>query len=231
MRYQQIINSRSKISKIDNIEEINHDYFPEGFKPRILNEHPYIIKLRRFINTEEIRALMKLGEDKFERSTIVISGELVESTTRTSETAYITYDGHFENYEKPIENILNKVCYLVGCHRSQIESMMLVKYKKGKYYDEHWDFFKKEHEDIMGKAKQRMATFFVYLTILDDNEGGENEFPKLNLRIKPSKGAAVFWWNMDPDGKLLRKTLHQGNPVLGDTIKYGLNIWIRERSF
>ena len=48
---------------------------------------------------------------------------MVESDTRTSETAFITENGHYDKYDKPIEKLLKKVCYLVGCKRNQIESL------------------------------------------------------------------------------------------------------------
>lgn len=217
-------------TKLDNLKKINRDYFPSGFDTRILSPDPYIVKLRRFINTDEINALLEMAKGRFERSTIVVDGEMVLSTTRTSETAFITDDGHYEQYNSQIKNILKKVCYLLGCSRNQIEALMVVKYGDKKEYRDHWDFF--EPEDNMDNGNNRMATFFVYLSSLDEDEGGETEFPLVGIKAKPSKGTAVFWWNMTPDGRLIRDTLHRGNPVLTkNKVKYGLNIWIREYEF
>lgn len=218
-------------ARINRLEKINRDHFPNGFDTRVLSDTPYIVKIRRFLNTEEIDALLSMAEGKFERSTIIISDEMVESTSRTSQTAFITDNGHFETYSKPVERVLKKVCYLAGCKRNQIESLMVVKYGTGQEYEDHHDYFRPHHKEIIADGGQRIATFFCYLNSLEPDAGGETEFPLIDVKTKPSKGTAVFWWNMKPSGKLLSKTLHQGNPVLGDITKYGLNIWIREHGW
>ncbi len=216
---------------MDKLDKINTKYFPKGFSTRVLSKEPYIVKIRRFLNTEEIDSLLALAEGKFERSTIVVSDEMIESNSRTSETAFITDNGHYDTYDKPIERVLEKVSYLAGCKRNQIEAIMVVKYTEGKEYDEHWDFFEPGHTDTMGDEGNRVSTFFCYLTSLDKGEGGETEFPRIGIKARPSKGTAIFWWNMKPSGKLIRDTLHQGNPVLGKTVKYGCNIWVRKRGW
>jgi len=218
-------------AKIDNLNKIDPSLFPDGFKTTVLYENPYIVKIRRFLNTEEIEELLKMGEGKFDRSTIVVDGEMTYSNTRTSETAFITENGQIEKYSDPVENVLKKVCYLTGCKRNQIESLMLVKYNKGEQYYNHHDYFKPEHIEMVDGGGQRLATFFIYLTSLDSDEGGETEFPLIGVKTKPSKGTAVFWWNENSDGKLLTKTLHRGNPVKSDKTKYGVNIWVREKGW
>ena len=219
-------------AKIDNLDKINSHRFPEGFSTRIFNYDPYIVKIRRFLNTEEIETLLDMAEGRYNRSTIVVDGELVYSDVRTSETAFITENGHHDEYSKPVENVLKKVCYLVGCDRSQIEGLMVVKYGNGEEYYNHHDFFKPEHTDMIADGGQRIATFFVYLSSLTEDEGGETEFPMIGIKSRPSKGTALFWWNTNSDGKLLNKTLHRGNPVNSKNhIKYGLNIWIRSEGW
>jgi len=216
--------------KIEDLKRINKKYFPAGFDTKILYKDPYIVKIRRFLNTEEIEAILDLAKGKFKRSTIVVEDKLIESDVRTSETAFITDNGHFNKYSKPIENVLKKVRYLTGCKRNQIESLMCVKYGEGQEYYNHHDYFRPEHTDMISEGGQRVYTFFVYLNSLDENDGGETEFPLIGVKSKPSKGTAVFWRNMTPDGKLLKKTLHRGNPVKKG-IKFGLNLWIRSEGW
>jgi prolyl 4-hydroxylase len=61
------------------------------------------------------------------------------------------------------------------------------------------------------------------LTCLDEN--GE----ELNrVEVKPKVGTAIFWYNLDTEGNVDRKTLHAGAPVTSGT-KIGMNIWTRER--
>lgn len=225
-------NSDKYRAKIDKPYKIDDSIFPSGFKTKIIHNNPYIVKLRRFINTEEANTLIDMADGNFERSTIVVDGELIYSDVRTSETAFVTECGHYDKYSDPVESVLKKVCYLTKCNRNQIEGLMVVKYNKSEQYYDHHDYFEPDDVDKMGPEGQRIATFFVYLSSLDEDEGGETEFPMLDIKTKPSKGTAVFWWNQDSNGDLINETLHRGNPVLSSNkIKYGLNIWIREKGW
>jgi len=217
-------------AKINRLDRINKDHFPSGFDTRVLSKKPYIVKVRRFMNTEEIETVIAMTKGKFQSSKIIVSDEMIESSTRTSKTAFITDNGHHETYSKPIERILKKVCYLAGCKRNQIENLMVVKYGEGDEYYDHHDYFTSEHIEIISDGGQRIATFFCYLNSLDPDDGGETEFPLIEAKVKPSKGTAVFWWNVTPSGKLIDDTLHRGNPVKRRT-KYGMNIWIREHGW
>lgn len=218
--------------KIDKLGKINPSRFHKGFNTKIIKENPYIVKIRRFLNTEEVNTLLNMAEGKFTRSTIVVNGQMTHSKTRTSETAFITENGNSNKYSDPVERVLNRVCYLVGCNRNQIEALMVVKYGDGEEYYNHHDYFKPEHQNIIADGGQRISTFFCYLSSLNEDEGGETEFPLIELKCKPSKGTAIFWWNVDTNGNLLYKTLHRGNPVKSKTnIKYGLNIWVREKGW
>jgi prolyl 4-hydroxylase len=60
-------------------------------------------------------------------------------------------------------------------------------------------------------------------------EKGVNE-SELNggVRWKPKAGNAVFWENLDGDGRGIEEVLHAGLSVTGGT-KIGMNIWTREQ--
>lgn len=226
-------------SRIGNVQKLmeNHShgktkYLEENFKARVLNEDPYIVKINNLLNDEEIEEILALTKGKFEKSNIVIDGELVyDDRQRNSSTAYIFKDGLPDNYSPVIENMIKKICYLSNCTRDKIE-MMAVRYKKGEYFGEHVDYFSDDEINVLDKGGQRSETYFIYLNTLRKGEGGETEFTKLGIKSIPKKGDAVFWYNKDPlTGEMLPDTEHQGNPVTADTIKYGLNLFIREKSF
>lgn len=70
----------------------------------------------------------------------------------------------------------------------------------------------------------RILTFFLYLS--DVEEGGETDFPILNISVKPKKGAAVLWPSvmLDDLTKQDPRTVHQAKPVIKGT-KYAANSW------
>ena len=215
---------------VDNPELIDKSLFPSGFKHTKIHKHPNIYRLKRFLNTSECQTLIDMAKGQYTRSTIVVDGNLTTSGKRTSETAYVTRDGQKDVTDPDVLNILNKVSYLVGCDKGQIEGLMVVKYKQNCEYYNHYDFFEPEAVNSLDDGGQRICTFFVYLNSLGSSDGGETEFPKVNTKVKPSRGTAVFWWDVKKSGKVDRNTLHRGNPVKRG-VKYGLNIWVREKGW
>lgn len=218
---------RRNPNRIDKPNSLDVNLFPDNFEPKILSNNPYILKLKGMLSKEEVKAVLREAKGKYKKSTIVVDGEIVYSNTRTSQTSYIADQGLRKTYNENIESIIEKVCYLTGCKRNQIE-MMAVKYEKGEEYYNHHDYF--EPNNVLNGG-QRLGTFFCYLSSLKRDDGGETEFPKLGIKSVPRRGTALFWWNVDGNGKVIDKTLHRGNPLKTDKIKYGLNIWIREKGW
>ena len=65
---------------------------------------------------------------------------------------------------------------------------------------------------------------FLYLNNVE--EGGETNFPKLKISVKPKIGRAVLWPSVissDPT-KIESMTYHEAKPVKKG-IKYGANSW------
>jgi len=77
-------------------------------------------------------------------------------------------------------------------------------------------------------APIRLCSFFVYLTTMPADCGGETFFPKLDLRVRPESGKAILWSNVLPDNALKADplTMHRALPVDGEHEKIGMNIWI-----
>ncbi len=107
------------------------------------------------------------------------------------------------------------------------EDIQVVRYDSMGKYDPHYD------ADECGEDKgtacadnQRTATILMYLN--DDFTGGETRFPHLGeLKIRPEKGKAVFFWVSDPaTGYVFEKSLHGGDPVQQGE-KWIATQWIR----
>jgi len=217
--------------RIQNLEKLNK-LEEKGIKFRVINKHPYIVKINNLLTDGEIREILELTKGKFEKSNIVVDGELIYDTNqRNSSTAYLFKDGMPDKYSKRIERIIKKICYLTNCERSQLE-IMCVRYRKGEFFGKHVDYFEEDEVNVLDNGGNRMATFFVYLNTLDEEDGGETEFTKLGIKSRPKKGDAIFFLNQDLEtGEMIPETEHQGNPVLTDKTKYGINIWCRTQSF
>ena len=56
----------------------------------------------------------------------------------------------------------------------------------------------------------RLATVLVYLQNAAD--GGETFFPKLGLKLKPQAGDALLFYDLLPNGKIDKMSVHTGTP-------------------
>ena len=72
---------------------------------------------------------------------------------------------------------------------------------------------------------RRLMTFMMYLT--DVELGGNTIFPYVGLSVKPTRGMALFWFNINSNMEVLRpQSLHMGCPVVRGS-KWIANKWIK----
>ncbi|XP_072179464.1 uncharacterized protein [Diadema setosum] len=89
----------------------------------------------------------------------------------------------------------------------------------------------KTHTDcILDNAdkRDRFATILVYLQ--DVKEGGETQFPELGVSVKPKRGRAVVWNNMDATGYCEPQSVHKAAAVINGH-KFILQRWYYHESF
>ena len=102
-------------------------------------------------------------------------------------------------------------------------------YEPGQFFKEHCDWF--EGESYINHALSsgnRTHTFMIYLN--EPEDGGETNFPELNQSIKPKRGMALVWENLNEDGSGNTDFLHEGSEVkLGK--KYIITSWWRENEY
>ena len=177
--------------------------------------------IKNFLTNEECVHLIDIAKDKFNRSHVLVNGQNAYENSRTSSTYFYkkSEDEIIKNIEKRISKYTNK-------NIETIEPLQIVKYEVGQEFKGHYDWFENNYSHKIND--QRQYTIFVYLN--DVEEGGETYFPKLDIKIKPKKGNAVFWEDCENQNKCHNLSFHQGLPPKKG-IKYGLNIWIRFKPY
>lgn len=122
-----------------------------------------------------------------------------------------------------------RIARWAGLSTDEMEPPSVLHYKVGQSFAPHYDFIDPENPQLTPNIAlhgQRWATCLVYLN--DDFAGGETEFCDLGLRYRGAKGDAVLFWNVTPDGRPDRKTLHAGlAPSSGE--KWLFSQWMRRR--
>ena len=122
-----------------------------------------------------------------------------------------------------------RIAHVAGVATAALEPAEVLHYRVGETYKRHIDFF---HPTLTNFAEemrvkgQRIKTCLVYLN--DGFEGGETEFPKIELKFRGGVGGALFFDNVLPNGAGDMNTLHTGlPPTRGE--KWLLSRWMRSK--
>lgn len=74
-----------------------------------------------------------------------------------------------------------------------------------------------------------LATFFVYLNDVPEDVGN-TYFPRVQLSVTPKAGVAVLFPNIHSDNRPDVRTVHEAKPVPAPHVKWGLNIFVADRT-
>jgi prolyl 4-hydroxylase len=187
--------------------------------------NPNLAVIRNILSPEECAKLIQLSKGKLTRSTVVATntGHVESSKVRTSEGTHFAWG---EN--SVVQRFEARVSALFGQPVNHAEPTQILHYHVGGEYLAHQDFFDPADPGSANHVKiggQRVATLVTYLN--DVPEGGETEFPDLELSVRPTAGSAVYFEYCNQRGDLDRRCLHAGVPVLkGD--KWIATKWFRQ---
>lgn len=202
---------------------------------RVGAQHPVFV-IDNFLSEEECQSIIRYGEPKLKRSTAVENDQLVIKDYRNSWTGFISPSGKFSPHSA-VNEVLKRVCAFSGYPVDHMESVNIVRYRGGEKYEPHFDYFNPDNVKMIGKAGQRVMTFFVYLNDVPEECGGATYFDTLGLRVQPKMGSCAVWFNTDPTGKVLYHLSHHGGEEIKATekypnpVKYALNVWVRQNCF
>jgi len=181
-----------------------------------------IYKYDDFISSELCDKIIKLAKPLIKRSTVLDENNPVDNN-RTSTNTFLKINDDIKIIDEKINDLLNIPIEFY-------EELQVANYKPGQLYKPHYDacglnddFCKKEFNKLGGL--NRYATFIIYLN--DNMTGGETEFPKKQLEVKPKKGKAVLFFNLTDDYTSTRENSFHGGkpPITGE--KWMCNKWIR----
>jgi HAD superfamily phosphatase (TIGR01681 family) len=164
--------------------------------------------LNDFLTQQECERLTTLTTSHLSPSVVTgFNGEVTANSYRTSRTCHLSHvDDSF------ISDIDDRICKTMGIHPSYSEGIQGQYYLVGQEFKAHTDYFEQNHLLPVDPRGQRTYTFMVYLT--DVEEGGETDFVKLGISIKPKRGQALMWNNLDTAGMPNPNTLHHARPVI-----------------
>ena len=180
-----------------------------------------IIEIQNFLTNEECDKIIELSKGNMFSSKVYSPNEdLYDNKTRISQQCWLNDNDSF------IKDITDKVKSYTNTHNNYFEQLQVVNYQPGGFFTPHYDACvgNKINCERMNKEGPRYLTVLFYLN--DNFEGGETIFPKINKLVKPEKGKAVIFQNVDNNGLIITQALHGGEPVKNGE-KWIANKWIK----
>lgn len=193
-------------------------------KLKELCDYPYIGYAENVLTDEECNHIIDQAKSNLTRSKVDGPIEKV-SSTRTSSQAWLSYA------DDTIADICSRIAEIIDIPSTHAEQMQVVYYRVGEKYDSHHDAYDVSTVEGQRATKgwgQRVKTALLYLN--DVEEGGETEFPMVDIKVKPKRGALVVFDNIDLEQKNipLHGSMHAALPVQKG-FKWACNLWFHER--
>lgn len=149
----------------------------------------------------------------FKRSQVNLLNQTDEvvAEVRNSSSAAVAVAG-----DAVLKTVLQKASALTNMPVDNIEALQCVRYGQHEHYGIHFD---------ADAETPRVYTVLVYLN--DDFVGGETWFPEIGMKIKPRRGSAILFPNLDAHNEPLLYSAHSGMPVVEGT-KFAMNVWVNQ---
>lgn len=210
--------------KINNVEDYYINKFLEFYNKDInlcfntlikfVNVNPINI-YENFLTNNECDKLIELSNKRFIDSRVNNNSKQVNNNIRSSHSAfYKTSENEF------IISIEKRIAQLLYINVNNLENLQVSKYNKYGFYKLHHDFFS-------NNINQRKYSIIIYLTDLQQGEGGETHFPLYNIKVTPSKGKLIYFDNLFFNNIVNTLTIHESLQILCDKSKYVLVTWSR----
>ena len=185
-------------------------------KKEILLAEPAIFFYRNYLNHDLCDQFIMQYSAKTKKSEVTDGNNISLTKLRASSTAFI------ENDEKIGKQLKIKLSNDLEWDLSAFEKIQFTSYLQGEGYSPHYDAF--EHKIISKKRRQRLFTSIIYLN--DNFNGGHTNFPKLNIDVKPEKGAMLLFSNCMNSTNFLNPFMLHGSTPIESGKKNILTTWL-----
>jgi len=183
-----------------------------------------VLEIEDFLSEKECNQLIELSKNKelIQSSISNDKGErVIDNSIRQSVQCWLS-----NNDNSLVDIISKRIQEYIPLPLEHQEDLQIVKYNTNDFYKKHYDT--PYHESAMSIFNKfcgpRVATFLIYLN--DNFKGGETEFIMINKTIKPKKGKAILFYNIDINLNLIPESIHVGKKI-NDGEKWIANKWIR----
>jgi len=138
-----------------------------------------------------------------------------------------SYSGDVDPADPFIRTLQRRLDDLLGLDPASGETIQGQRYTAGQEFKPHVDWFHPQSPmwaQEKDRGGQRAFTAMAFLNRVE--EGGETDFPQLDIAFEPRAGTLLVWNNTDEDGVPNPWTRHAGNRVTRG-VKYVITKWYR----
>jgi prolyl 4-hydroxylase len=191
-----------------------------------LSDAPRIRVIGRFAHRAECAWMIDRARSRLSRAKVIdLSGQQnVDGGRSNSGAEFLVQD-----MDVVMEVIRTRISSATKIPIPVFEPTQILHYDVGEEFRPHFDFLDPSNAGYRKNLEsgQRIATFLIFLN--DDFEGGETQFPDVRINYRGRTGDAIFWANVDMQGRPDPLTRHAGLPPTAGE-KWILSQWIRDRT-
>ena len=215
--------SKKKLLNIDVVSEFKGE--TDDNKKLCKLDNWYFEVVDNFLSVEECNKIIEIGRPNLVNSLVANpNNNEVDNKVRTSKQYWISRKSN-----ELLNTISKRVSDKLNIPQNNQEKLQILHYDPGQFYKKHYDACidnTKNCKDDIEVRGPRDITTFIYLE--DVNNGGETAFNNVGIKVRPKKGTAIFWRNLN-DSKTKRHpcSLHQALPP--EEEKWALTIWSRTK--
>jgi prolyl 4-hydroxylase len=185
---------------------------------KIISQDPYIALYPRLFSAAECKYLAVLAAPWLEQAMVNVDGDQTQlegvRDADSSAIAHLTED-------LVVQRINRCVAAATRTKPEWGEPLNVLRYKPGQQYRPH-------HDGESGDGSIRIMTALIWLN--EQFDGGETDFPMLNVRVRGGVGDMLVFRNVHDDGSPDERLIHAGLPVT-EGIKWMASRWIRATDF
>lgn len=187
--------------------------------PKIISHDPYIVLYPGLFSAAECKYLAVLAAPWLEKAMVTVEGDETQfEAVRDADSSAVPH----LTEDLVVQRINRCIAAATGTKPEWGEPLNLLRYQPGQQFRPHHDGCGS------GEGATRIMTALIWLN--EQFDGGETEFPRLNIRVRGGVGDMLVFKNVHDDGSQDDRLIHAGLPVT-QGVKWMASRWIRGQEF
>ncbi len=186
--------------------------------PDVMRDDPYVAMYRGLFSAAECQYLMVLGTPWLQTAMVGVDGLARLDEVRDAKCCSIVNLAE----DLVVQTINRTIARATGTEPGWGEPLNILQYGPGQQYKPHLDGMSADN------VTKRNYTALIWLN--DDFDGGETNFPDIDLKVRGAVGDMLVFKNVRDDGELDHRMIHAGLPVTRG-VKWMASRWIRGEDY